>query len=101
MKEKLIQSESLGKITLFFDPNLYLIESEEIKELAIVQKQLGRSTGYNLDRIAYGEFTLYYNPVYIKEDEFKIGIRKITEYIKSCRLAGWQPRFLFGENILY
>ena len=89
MKEKLtVVSKVLGQATIFYDANLYLLDLEELKKLALAQRIRGRITGYEIDRIDDGEITLFYNPIIIKETTFKTGVRKITEYITSRRNAG-------------
>ena len=70
---KVLVIKDTGKVVLFFDDSLFRIEKEKAElELGSLIFN-GSITGYNIERLVYGEITLFYNP-FKTEDKWIVNV---------------------------
>jgi len=81
--EKLMVADGIGEFKIYFDERIYKVEKEGIITECASHVFGGELSGYDLERLDYGEIVVYYNP--IRMDLVRVTKAKdsLVEYIEK------------------
>lgn len=83
-REKILSVPGTGEINIFFDENLYLIDTNTMSDIAMSTVLNGETTGFDLTRAEFGHIKCYYNPARMDLSRAQKGSRRMINYIASC-----------------
>lgn len=83
-REKILSVPGTGEINIFFDENLYLIDTNTMLDIAMSTVLNGETTGFDLTRAEFGHIKYYYNPTRMDLSRAQKGGRRMIDYIKNC-----------------
>ena len=82
-RERIMVANEIGMVKIFFDERIYNVEKDEMVTECASHVFGGEISGYDIDRIDYGEVILYYNPVRMDDKRIADARKKIVDFIES------------------
>lgn len=89
-RERIMVANGIGMVKIFFDERIYNVVNDEMVTECASHVFGGEISGYDLDRMDYGEVVLYYNPIRTDEIKIRNAREEIVKFIesKSIRSVG-------------